>query len=215
MRRPSLSLSSGLRGRCCNAMSLKYQPIIVLIKCRYLYERELYSSALEFLAFGLQTLPESEALMYAAACTLRGLIELDKLELDAALSSFYEGLKIREKLLYPNDEFIASSLNAIAIAYTESGDLDEAVKHHSRAIRIREGNNSDRIGNSYSNMSSTLLRMGQPDEAEKVLMQCPSLKDFTDETFLSSGNPRFAGCVCIHSLGSFRSIELIFDCTVT
>ncbi|CAP73125.1 uncharacterized protein PODANS_2_5400 [Podospora anserina S mat+] len=42
-------------------------------------------------------------------------------------------------------------------------------------------------------MSSLLLRMGRPDEAEEMLARCPSLKDFTDETFLSTGNPRFSG----------------------
>ncbi len=26
-----------------------------------------------------------------------------------------------------------------------------------------------------------------------MLARCPSLKDFTDETFLSTGNPRFSG----------------------
>ena len=35
--------------------------------------------------------------------------------------------------------------------------------------------------------------MGRADEAEDVLKRCPSLKDFTDETFLNTGNPRFAG----------------------
>ncbi|KAF9771704.1 hypothetical protein IL306_010649 [Fusarium sp. DS 682] len=35
--------------------------------------------------------------------------------------------------------------------------------------------------------------MGRPDEAEEMLARCPSLKDFTDETFLNTGNPRFSG----------------------
>lgn len=42
-------------------------------------------------------------------------------------------------------------------------------------------------------MASTLLRMGKPDGAEEMLARCPSLKDFDDETFLSTGNPRFSG----------------------
>ncbi|KAK5169943.1 hypothetical protein LTR16_011869 [Cryomyces antarcticus] len=42
-------------------------------------------------------------------------------------------------------------------------------------------------------MASTLLRLGKPDEAEQMLKRCPSLKNFTDETFLSTGNPRFSG----------------------
>lgn len=35
--------------------------------------------------------------------------------------------------------------------------------------------------------------MGRPDEAEEVLGRCPSLRDFTDDTFLRTGNPRFSG----------------------
>lgn len=35
--------------------------------------------------------------------------------------------------------------------------------------------------------------MGKPDDAEEMLKKCPSLKDFTDETFLGTGNPRFSG----------------------
>lgn len=42
-------------------------------------------------------------------------------------------------------------------------------------------------------MASTLLRMGKPDGAEEMLARCPYLKDFDDETFLSTGNPRFSG----------------------
>jgi hypothetical protein len=41
-------------------------------------------------------------------------------------------------------------------------------------------------------MSSTLLRMGKPDEAEELLKKYPTWKDFTDETFLNTGNPRFS-----------------------
>lgn len=35
--------------------------------------------------------------------------------------------------------------------------------------------------------------MNKPNEAEEMLARCPSLKDFNDETFLSTGNPRFSG----------------------
>lgn len=73
------------------------------------------------------------------------------------------------------------------------GELDLAFTVHQEAIHLRLKDNSDRIGNSYSNMSSLLLRMGRPDEAEEMLARCPSLKDSTDETFLNTGNPRFSG----------------------
>ncbi|PVH92526.1 TPR-like protein [Periconia macrospinosa] len=112
---------------------------------------------------------------------------------DKALIPFEEAYAIRKKLLEPTDGMIASSLNNIALAYTEMGELDKAYAAHEEAISIRHCTNSNRIGNSYSNLSSLLLRMNRPDEAEEMLKRCPSLKDFTDETFIKTGNPRFSG----------------------
>lgn len=112
---------------------------------------------------------------------------------EKALLSFESALEIRSKRLSPDDPLIASSLVNIALSYTEMGELDKAYTTHQEAIDIRLRTQSDRIGNSYSNLSSLLLRMGKPDEAEEILMKCPSLKDFTDDTFLNSGNPRFSG----------------------
>jgi tetratricopeptide (TPR) repeat protein len=160
---------------------------------RYLYEREHYNQAREFMQTALQALDERDTLMFASTSMLRGLIELDTNIVQVALDSFLTALSIREGILDPDDAFIASSLNAISLAYTELGNLEKAVETGQRAIDIRLRTASDRIGNSYSNMASTLLRMGKPDEAEEMLKRCPSLKDFTDETFLNTGNPRFSG----------------------
>jgi tetratricopeptide (TPR) repeat protein len=112
---------------------------------------------------------------------------------EKALPHFKTAMDIREKILGSDDSLIASSLNNIALAYTEMNELDKAYEAHERAISIRLRTQSDRIGNSYSNMSSLLLRMGKPNEAEEMLKRCPSLQDFTDETFLQTGNPRFSG----------------------
>jgi tetratricopeptide (TPR) repeat protein len=160
---------------------------------RYLYEREHYIEARRFMQTALEILAEKDNLMYASAIMLYGLIELDTNNVQTALDSFLAALKIREKTLEADDALIASSLNAISLASTELGDLLKAVEAGQKAIDIRLRTNSDRIGNSYSNMASTLLRMGKPDESEETLKKCPSLRDFTDETFLNTGNPRFSG----------------------
>jgi tetratricopeptide (TPR) repeat protein len=141
----------------------------------------------------LEILAEKDTLMYASAIMLHGLIELDTNNVQTAIDSFLAAMKIREKVLDPDDALIASSLNAISLAYTELGNLPKAVETGQKAIDIPLRTKNDRIGNSYSNMASTLLRMGKPDEAEETLKKCPSLKDFTDETFLNTGNPRFSG----------------------
>ncbi|RMY81350.1 hypothetical protein D0861_08341 [Hortaea werneckii] len=175
----------------------------LIFRCAwFFYEKELYALADSFIERGLEVLGPDHELSYASACTLRGLVQLDTLDAEKALCSFLKGLAVRERLLPAHDAFIASSLNAISLAYTELGKLAEAQETGNRAIQIRRETQSDRIGNSYSNMASTLLRMGKHEEAEAMLAQCPSLKDFTDETFLSSGNPRFAGDMIL--LGRIR-----------
>jgi len=118
------------------------------------------------------------------------MILLDTQRLPAALDAFLIGLQIREETVRPDDALLASSFNAISLVYTEMNMLDKAVEYGNRAIGIRLRTQSDMIGNSYSNMSSTLLRMGKPDAAEEMLSRCPAFKDFTAET---CGNPRFAG----------------------
>ncbi|RFU25604.1 hypothetical protein B7463_g10737, partial [Scytalidium lignicola] len=165
----------------------------LLLRCSwYLYEREWYDVSRTLVDVALETFQNKKTLAYASAIDLSGLIDLDLNQPEKALSPFETALQIREEKLGPEDPLIASSINNIALAYTEIGDLDKAYEMHQRAIKIRLDTNSDRIGNSYSNMSS-LLRMGKPDEAEEILKRCPSLKDFTDETFLKTGNPRFSG----------------------
>jgi tetratricopeptide (TPR) repeat protein len=106
---------------------------------------------------------------------------------------FKEAFEIREKILETGDAFLATSLVNLGLACTEIGELEDAHEHLQKSIDIRLESNSDRIGNSYSNMSSLLLRMEKPGDAEEMLKRCPSLKDFSDETFMKTGNPRFSG----------------------
>ena len=146
-----------------------------------------------FVDVALETFQDKTSLAFASATDLSGLIDLDMNQPEKALIPFNIALKIRETLLGPDDPLIASSLNNIALAYTESSELGKAYAAHQKAIDIRLRTQSDRIGNSYSNMSSLLLRMAKPDAAEEMLKRCPSLKDFTDDTFLQTGNPRFSG----------------------
>ena len=141
----------------------------------------------------LKNFGDKSTLAFASAVELRGLIEMDLNRQASALDSFTQVLELRTALLGPDDAFIAASLTTLGIVHTELGNLAEAHSYHEKAIDIRLRTNSDRIGNSYSNMSSLLLRMDKADEAEEMLKRCPSLKDFTDETFLSTGNPRFSG----------------------
>lgn len=153
----------------------------------------MYIIAKKMVDQAISTFKDTNSLAYASAIDLGGLIDLDLAQGARSLEPFKRALEIRKSQLGPEDPFVAYSLNNIALAYTEMGELDQAYAAHQEAIALRLKASSDRIGNSYSNMSSLLLRMGRPDEAEEMLARCPSLKDFTDETFLGTGNPRFSG----------------------
>lgn len=151
--------------------------------------------AREFINTALETFEDKTTLAFASAIDLSGLIDLDMNKPSNALDLFNTAHNIRAKLLEPNEPLIASSSNNIAIAYTEmagSGELEKALATHEMALEIRLRANT-RVDNTYSNMSSLLLRMGKPNEAEEIMRKCPALKDLTDDSFINTGNPRYIG----------------------
>ncbi|RJE22879.1 NB-ARC domain protein [Aspergillus sclerotialis] len=172
---------------------------LLLRCCWYLYEREDYSTARSYIEVALDKFSDHSSLAYASAIDLQGLIELDICRPDKALKPFEEAYDLRRTILAEDDPFLAANLVNIGLAYTELGEIDKAYDHLQKSIDMRLQSNSDRIGNSYSNMSSLLIRMGKADDAEEMLRRCPSLKDFTDETFLKTGNPRFSGDMVLMS----------------
>lgn len=140
----------------------------------------------------METLQDHNSLVYAQGIDIQGLLWLDTFRPKKALECFNVCWKIRANLLEASDPFIAVALNHISLAYTELRDFDKAAAYQQKAIDIRLEIKSTMIGNSYSNMSSILLGMDKPEEAEAMLMNCPSLKDMSDESFLRTDNPRFS-----------------------
>jgi tetratricopeptide (TPR) repeat protein len=166
----------------------------LLLRCSwYLYEKEQYTYTRLFTQAALDSFTNKQTLAYASAIDLLGLIDLDLHRPRDALHSFEIGTSVRQAMLPANDPLIAFAFNNLALAYTELFELERAEGYHQKAIDIRISNNSDRIGNSYSNYAVTLLRMDRADDAEEILMRCPSLQGCTDETFLNADNPRFVG----------------------
>ena len=165
----------------------------MLTSDRYLYERENYSTAKTYLEAAMQNFSIRNSHAYVSAIELEGLVNLDISRPIIALRLFEKAHEIRTKIIIDDDKLTAASFVNIGLALTELGQFDQAQENLQRSIDIRLQHNSDRIGNSYSNMASLLLRKGLHDEAEEMLKRCPSLKDFTDETFLKTGNPRFSG----------------------
>ncbi|KAH8719327.1 hypothetical protein GQ44DRAFT_742021 [Phaeosphaeriaceae sp. PMI808] len=146
----------------------------------YLYERECYNVAKSLITTALETFENKNTLSYASTVGLSSLLDLDMNEPDKALIYL-------KMLLGLMDDMIASSLNNVALAYTELGVPDKAYTTHEEAIRIRLSTNS------------LLLRMNRPSESEEMLKRCSSLEDFMDETFIQTGNPRFSGDMALLS----------------
>ncbi|RAK81445.1 TPR-like protein [Aspergillus fijiensis CBS 313.89] len=177
----------------------------LLLRCSwwgYLYERERYTIAQSYITVALTKFVNKHTLAYASAIDLQGLINLDICRPGISLAAFQEAYEIRTSLLPKDDVFLAANQVNLGLAYTELGELEKGREYLQQSIDVRLMHNSDRIGNSYSNMASLLLRMGKPDEAEAMLKSCPALKDFSDETFLRTGNPRFSGDMIL--LGRIR-----------
>ncbi|KAL4735582.1 TPR-like protein [Aspergillus similis] len=182
----------------------------LLLRCSwYLYERENYSIARSYVEVALRKFVDTQSPAYASAIDLQGLIDLDIGLPAAALRAFEKAYELRTRILPDDAAFLAANQFNIGLAYTELGELETARNYLQQSIDIRLMHDSDRIGNSYSNMASLLLRMGEPDMAEAMLKRCPSLKTFSDETFLRTGNPRFSGDMVL--LSRIRLAQGLYD----
>lgn len=95
---------------------------------------------------------------------------------------------------------VASVYNILGTIYTalypDLETLKKGMEYHRMALDIRLKHDHAKIGNTYSNMCSHLLRMGDHDGAENMLAKCPALVNFSDETFLKQTNPRFTRLGC-------------------
>ncbi|PGH05348.1 hypothetical protein AJ79_06817 [Helicocarpus griseus UAMH5409] len=158
----------------------------------FLHECERCHEALPLARLALEAITDKSSLPYAQGIDILGVILLDTNHPKEALECFNTCLAIRQTLLSQTDPFLASALNHVSLAYTELRDFQQAALYQQQAMDIRLEINSPMIGNSYSNMSSILLGMGKPDDAEVMLLRCPSLKNMTDESFLRTDNPRFS-----------------------
>ncbi|KAF4546901.1 Hypothetical protein D9617_106g078150 [Elsinoe fawcettii] len=181
-------------------LSMRDRFAELLRRCAwYLYERELYELGSEMIVAAIDSFEDRTKIEYTAALALLGYIQMDLTQSDSALIHFEEAHRIRAAQLPETHPIMAGMYNDIGVAQTEIGDLDAAYKTHNKALEIRLAIKSDRVGNTYNNISALLLRMGKPDEAEETLARDPNLRDLSDETMLASGNPRYSGSMVLLS----------------
>ncbi|GMF79800.1 unnamed protein product [Aspergillus oryzae] len=161
----------------------------------YLYEAEYYEESLNLLQVCLQALErkgDTNSSRYAQAHNVTGLVQVDLRENNKALQSLKIALKIREKILPPTDWGIGVSISNVGFAYTEQGDLTQAMNYLQRSLEFRKAINCRMVDNSYANIASCLLRMGKPNEAEAMYTSVPDVRDLTDEQLLRENLPRYS-----------------------
>ncbi|RAQ60826.1 NB-ARC and TPR domain protein [Aspergillus flavus] len=170
--------------------------IELLLRCSwYLYEAEYYEESLNLLQVCLQALErkgDTNSSRYAQAHNVTGLVQVDLRENNKALQSLKIALKIREKILPPTDWGIGVSISNVGFAYTEQGDLTQAMNYLQRSLEFRKAINCRMVDNSYANIASCLLRMGKPNEAEAMYTSVPDVRDLTDEQLLRENLPRYS-----------------------
>ncbi|GMG15799.1 unnamed protein product [Aspergillus oryzae var. brunneus] len=161
----------------------------------YLYEAEYYEESLNLLQVCLQALErkgDTNSSRYAQAHNVTGLVQVDLRENNKALQNLKIALEIREKILPPTDWGIGVSISNVGFAYTEQGDLTQAMNYLQRSLEFRKAINCRMVDNSYANIASCLLRMGKPNEAEAMYTSVPDVRDLTDEQLLRENLPRYS-----------------------
>ncbi|GAB1201379.1 hypothetical protein APSETT444_010771 [Aspergillus pseudonomiae] len=119
-------------------------------------------------------------------------LQVDLRENTKALENLKKALEIRESTLPPTDWGIGVSISNVGLAYTEQGDLPQAMTYLQRSLDFRKATNCRMVDNSYANIASCLLRMGKPREAEAMYTSVPDVRDLTDEQLLRESLPRYA-----------------------
>ena len=160
-----------------------------------MYETEYYEESQSLLQVCLQALErkgDTNSSRYAQAHNVMGLVQVDLRENTKALENLKKALEIRESTLPPTDWGIGVSISNVGLAYTEQGDLPQAMTYLQRSLDFRKAINCRMVDNSYANIASCLLRMGKPREAEAMYTSVPDVRDLTDEQLLRESLPRYA-----------------------
>ncbi len=98
---------------------------------------------------------------------IQGLVEVDLGNPYQALLVFEEALGLRQAL-FAKDDWTGVALSNVGLACMESGAVDRAMEYHQKALALRRQINCRMLDDSLANLAALLLRMGKPDETEKM-----------------------------------------------
>ncbi|KAH9909742.1 P-loop containing nucleoside triphosphate hydrolase protein [Xylariomycetidae sp. FL2044] len=161
----------------------------LLLRCSwYLYSREFYACAREFVRLFIETLEDKTYLEYAMAMYLMGLINLSHCQPSEALQSFSEAYHIRKLHLGPEHLEVLFCMDCIAVAYTEMGNFKAAGAFLSKVIKTAglKKNHDYILSDSRARLASLQLRMGKPHAAESSLVARFSMEKFVELVHLGT-----------------------------
>ncbi|KAJ3577502.1 hypothetical protein NPX13_g3068 [Xylaria arbuscula] len=144
----------------------------------YMYERGLHAEAEPLVQLARIVCPDTPECLLTFADILLSLLGL-----------YFEGNRIKESLILVNqvfdiraskldplDRLVAISFSLLGIVYLEAGQLDTSLASNLNAVHIFEcrresllSDVDDEIDWAYSNLTFTLLKLGQLDEASNAI----------------------------------------------
>jgi tetratricopeptide (TPR) repeat protein len=168
---------------------------------RFLYETEAYADSMNVVATCLSLssrYPKANLKQHASILNIQGLIEVDLGNPSQALLLFEEALGLRQALFAKDDWTVGVALSNVGLACMELGDVDRAMEYYQKALALRRQINCRMLDNSLANLAALLLRMGKPDEAEKMYRSVPGFENITDDDLLRDDKPRYSRYTSCH-----------------
>lgn len=126
-----------------------------------------------------------------------GHIALDVAQPKVALNAYQKTLEARLKLFDSNNPQIADIYDSIACAYTEIGDVTEALVILDKSKAIHLSNDPKCMARTLAIYAMTYLRAGKPDEALQALKSCWELQGMTEEQIAQSRYPKHSGDIVL------------------
>ena len=170
------------------------------------YEKSLFYSnqVLTFMKeLGLEgSIPyATTCLNIANACRAAG-------ELQKSLQFYKEVKFVYDDLLPEGDSLYASYFNNLSLLYQEMGDFHAACKTLKKALSIveKEGDKI-KIATTCSNLGTSLLRIGEQDEAEKYLLHSLTI-------YIEDGEKDFHYGAALAAMGELQYTKKEYDSSV-
>lgn len=167
-----------------------------------------------------QEAPETDELEIAKILNNHGLVSRQLSRLDQARMSFEEAIAIKERILAPDHPSLAHSVVNLAVVLSRMKQYDRSVELSRRAIAIYDSGDEPEyrviarnlaLAQALTNLSSTLRKMGDLEEAQRHAERALKIK----ERAYGMEHPRVASTINIlanvkYRLGDLKGARLLY-----